>query len=54
MPGWFLAFVEDHVSPGLILVPDRIAIKDAIEELLPIWHISEAEEWVNQMRRFPL
>jgi len=53
MPGWFLAFVEDHVCAGLILVPDRIRIGEAIEDLLLIWHISEAEEWINQMRRLP-
>jgi len=54
MPGWFLTFVEDHVCPGMILVPDRMAIREAIEELLLIWQISEAEEWINQMRRLPL
>ncbi|SPF35533.1 conserved hypothetical protein [Candidatus Sulfopaludibacter sp. SbA4] len=54
MPGWFLNFVERQVCSGLILVPDRIPIRDAIEDLLLIWHLSEAEEWINQMRRLPL
>jgi hypothetical protein len=31
-----------------------MAIREAIEELLLIWQISEAEEWINQMRRLPL
>jgi hypothetical protein len=54
MPGWFQDFVEDRACPGLILVPEKMAIRDAIEDLFTIWHISEAEEWVKQMRRLPL
>jgi len=54
MPGWFRNFIEDHVCPGLILVPDRMTIREAIEDLLLIWHLSEAQEWINQMRRLPL
>ena len=38
----------------MILVPKKMPIRDAIEELLLIWQVSEAEEWINQMRRLPL
>lgn len=54
MPRWFRNFTEHQNCPGLILVPDRMTIRDAIEDLLLIWHLSEAEEWINQMRRLPL
>lgn len=54
MPGWFQQFVETQQFPGLILVPEKMPIRDAIEDLFTIWHISEAYEWVNQMRRLPL
>lgn len=54
MPGHFLAFVAGQLCPGLILVPKTMAIGDAIEDLLLIWHASEADEWINQMRRLPL
>jgi len=54
MPGWFRNFIQDQLCPGLILVPDKMAIRDAIEDLLLIWQVSEAEEWVDQMRRLPL
>ena len=54
MPSHFRAFVADKPCPGLILVPKAMAIGDAIEELQMIWHASEAEEWINQMRRLPL
>ena len=32
----------------------KMAIGAAIEDLLLIWRASEAEEWINQMRRLPL
>ncbi len=54
MPRWFRHFVKDRACPGIILVPEKMPIRDVIEDLLTIWHVSEAEEWVNQMRRLPL
>ena len=54
MPRWFQDFVQDRPCPGLILVPEKMPIRDAIEDLFTIWHVSEAEEWINQMRRLPL
>jgi len=54
MPAWFQQFVEGRPCPGLILVPEKMPIRDAIEDLYTIWHVSESEEWANQMRRLPL
>jgi hypothetical protein len=54
MPDHFLDFVADQRSPGMILVPKKMPIRVAIEDLLLIWQVSEAEEWTNQMRRLPL
>ena len=54
MPVWFQQCVEQRRCAGLILVPERLPIRDAIEELLLIWHATEAEEWVNLMLRIPL
>jgi hypothetical protein len=54
MPVWFQQCVERRRCAGLILVPERLPIRDAIEELLLIWHASEAEEWVNVMLLVPL
>ena len=53
MPGWFQQCVEERHCARLILVPDRLPIRDAIEDLL-LWHLTEAEEWVNYMQRLPL
>jgi hypothetical protein len=54
MPGWFRQFVEERRCAGLILVPDKLPIRDVIEDLLLIWHLTEAGEWVNHMQRLPL
>jgi hypothetical protein len=45
---------NQRIVAGLILVPKRMAIGHAIEDLLLIWRASEAEEWINQMQRLPL
>ena len=54
MPDHFSDFVAEKSCPGMILVPKKLAIGAAIEDLLLIWQVSEAEEWLNQMRRLPL
>ena len=54
MPTHFHSFVSNQQCAGLILVPTTIAIGDAIEDLLLVWQVSDAEEWINQMRRLPL
>ncbi|HWE50211.1 MAG TPA: hypothetical protein VG273_10500 [Bryobacteraceae bacterium] len=50
----FSDFVADHSCPGMILVPKKMTIGAAIEDLLLIWQVSDTEEWINQMRRLPL
>lgn len=54
MPVWFQQCVEQRRCAGLILVPEKLSIRDAIEDLLLIWHATEAEEWINDMKRLPL
>ena len=54
MPHWFDQCVDERSCAGLILVPERVSIRDVIEDLLLIWHLTEAEEWVNRMEWLPL
>lgn len=54
MPRRFGEFVAGSDSPGLILVPTSMPMGQAIEEVLLIWHVSEAEEWTNRFRRLPV
>jgi hypothetical protein len=36
------------------LIPQKLPLSTAIEQLSLIWLASEAEEWVNQIRFLPL
>jgi len=54
MPRHFREFVQGEVSPGLILIPQKLALSVAIEELVLLWTASEDNEWVNQICYLPL
>ena len=54
MPAHFDKFIEQHASPGLVLVRQRMEISDAIEELMMIWVCSDASEWRNRRSFVPL
>jgi hypothetical protein len=54
MPRWFDQCVEERSCAGLILVPERLPIRDVIEDLLLIWRLTEAEEWTNRLEWLPL
>jgi hypothetical protein len=54
MPLHFAQFISDNTSPGVLIVPQRLSIRSAIEELLMVWAASEAEEWVNRICILPL
>jgi uncharacterized protein (DUF433 family) len=41
-------------EPQIDFEPKNMPIGAAIEDLLLIWQVSEAEEWVNRMRRLPI
>ncbi len=55
MPKHFGDFLQAHgSSPGVFLVPQYVPIREAIEELVLIWSVSDAEEWRNRIVRIPL
>jgi hypothetical protein len=54
MPRHFGEFVANGEPPGLVLVPTALPIRQAIEDILLIWHVSDADEWTNRFRRLPL
>jgi hypothetical protein len=54
MPRWFDQCVEERSCTGLILVPGKVPIREAIDDLLLIWHLTEAEEWRNRLEWLPL
>ncbi|HYE73318.1 MAG TPA: hypothetical protein VEF04_08305, partial [Blastocatellia bacterium] len=44
MPRYFATFIQEQQSPGLIIVPQHHAPIQIADELLLLWHASEAEE----------
>ena len=54
MPKYFAAFIEHTSSSGLIVIPQKLPVRAAVEDLLLIWTASEAEEWINRMQVLPL
>jgi predicted nuclease of predicted toxin-antitoxin system len=54
MPRHFAAFVATTTSPGVLIIPQRLPIATAVEELLLIWSTMDAEEWRNTIRFLPL
>jgi len=55
MPVHFRAFRKaGKRSAGVFLIPQRLDIGTAIDELLLIWFASEAAEWENRLEWLPL
>lgn len=54
MPQHFYQFIAGQASPGLILIPQKLGLGTAIEQLLIFWLACEAEECVNQIWYLPL
>ena len=54
MPRHFRMFIGQQASPGLILVPQTLALGRTIEDLVLLWLASEDKEWINQICYLPL
>lgn len=54
MPSQFANFITQHQSSGVIIVSRKLSIEVVIEELVLIWSVSEAEEWINRIAKLPL
>ena len=53
MPRAFAEFARSKVSPGLLIISQKTDLLAAIDDLLLVWLISEAEEWSNQIGAIP-
>lgn len=47
MPSHFAAFIATAPSPGVLIIPQRLPIAIAVEDVLLIWSTMDAEEWRN-------
>jgi hypothetical protein len=54
MPGHFAEFITVGQSAGVLIVPQKLSISKAVDDLLLVWTASEAEEWINRIYSLPL
>jgi hypothetical protein len=54
MPKHFAEFIKTHESCGVFIVSQKANVSDVISDLILIWHISDAEEFINSIRTLPL
>jgi len=55
MPAHFREFrLNGRRSSGVFLIPQSQGVRPAIDELVPIWLISEASEWDNRLVWLPI
>ena len=54
MPRYFGDFIRTSPSPGLIVVPQILAIRDAADALILIWAVTKPEEWLNRVAYLPI
>ena len=53
MPEHFARFLSTRPSPGLLIVPQHLPAAAVAEDLLLLWHATEAEEWRNRIAYLP-
>ena len=54
MPVHFGKFIQTQNCPGVFIIPQKIRIRRAIDELILFWAASDAEEHINTIRNlFP-
>ena len=54
MPRHFAMFISEQTSAGVVLVPQSLPRRRAVEDLLFIWVAMDAEEWINRIMSLPL
>jgi hypothetical protein len=47
-------FIAEQISPGVIMVPQRLSVGEVVDDLLLIWSASSAGEWQNRIVSLPL
>lgn len=50
MPADFGEFIKMNNSPGVLIIPQKMTMRQAIEGLILVWMASEAEEYDNSIR----
>jgi hypothetical protein len=53
MPAHFARFLAENTSSGLLIISQKLPLRDIIEQLLIVWSASEAEDWINRIMFLP-
>lgn len=54
MPGHFREFIRSQSSPGLIVVPQSLSIREVADTLILIRTATAADEWTNRIVYLPI
>jgi len=54
MPRQFVEFTRSQRSPGVIVVPQYLPIREVADDLILIWTTTQAEEWTNRILFLPI
>lgn len=54
MPTHFGEFVRLNQSPGLIVTPQSLAVREGVDDLLLIWTATRPDEWINRIVYLPI
>lgn len=53
MPRHFAEFMQTSTSAGVLIAPQSLTLTDVVDDLLLLWMVDEAEDWVNRIRILP-
>lgn len=54
MPRHFAEFLQTSISAGVLIAPQSLAREKVVDDLLLLWMVDEAGDWVNRIRILPL
>ena len=54
MPRHFAEFARSQQSPGVIVVPQHLSLREAADDLILIWTATEANEWTGRIVFLPI
>jgi hypothetical protein len=54
MPRHFAEFVRSQHSPGVIVIPQHLPLREAADDLILIWTATDANEWTDRIAFLPI
>jgi predicted nuclease of predicted toxin-antitoxin system len=54
MPKHFRDFVRSQPSPGVLIVPQHVPIREVADDLILLWTATEPAEWVDRIVFLPI